>query len=465
MSLIDLAVVVQKFFFYAVTTAVAGSIAVVALMLMEHISRWKYSQMKIIGIKTALILFLIPFMSIMVIYSRKKISLHGIMYFSEFGKVVTLPMQEAYAVIACIWLLGFIPGIVFRFVQYRKLRHILDGNIPINNMKYKNLIEKYQEKYQLRHVRFYQNDLIGFPITVNSFHPRVILPTKNYTEKELHMILEHEMNHVLCDDLMWKKVALLVTFIHWWNPLAYILLNKLILQEEIECDVKTCDSNINFTRKEYGYYLSGMPEGCDDMIFTSALCKSKKDLFRRLECMVKRKNYKKWTSIMSCLVLSMLAAVPSYAASEGIARANEKWIANTEMATEVQEIDFRAMENISTVAEENGIEEIDLTLENEVTPISTEITLDYTIKANTRVLYRWQDMQAGDEVVVSTRCSDSSIVYRIGIRDTAGNLTYRQGSGSMSHIFEVPSDGEYTVYVENRSSSSMQVTGWARYSN
>lgn len=75
------------------------------------------------------------------------------------------------------------------------------------------------------------------------------------------MILEHEMNHILRGDLIWKKLGLLVTFIHWWNPLAYILLEKLILQEEIECDIKTCDNNTNFTPREYGYYLSGMPEG------------------------------------------------------------------------------------------------------------------------------------------------------------------------------------------------------------
>lgn len=179
--------------------------------------------------------------------------------------------------------------------------------------------------------------------------------------------------------------------------------------------------------------------------------------------MVRGNKYRKGTAVVSCMVLSMLAVIPSYAVSEGAARANEKWIAKTEVATEVEEINYRAMESSSTVAEEKGVEEIDLTVDNETIPFSTEITLDYIIKANTRILYRWQDMQEDDTIHVSAKCSNSSIVYRIGIRDSAGNLSYLQGSGSMSHIFEIPSDGKYTVYIENKSSTSMQITGWARY--
>lgn len=465
MNWIELALAAQRIFLYASTTAVAGSIAAVLLILIEKIPNWKYSQMKMTAIKTALILFLLPLVSIGVVNSRRYMPFHRNFQLSELGKVVTLPMQKVYLAIMCIWLMGLIPGVVFRLIQYQKLKHILAENIPIDDETCKKLIERYKEKNHLNQVKFYQNDLICYPVAVNSFRPQIVLPQKKYTEKELHMILEHEMNHILRGDLIWKKLGLLVTFIHWWNPLAYILLEKLILQEEIECDIKTCDNNTNFTPREYGYYLSGMPEGTEDMFFASALCKSKKDLFKRLECMARRKKCKKWVSIMSCLILLIFTGVPSYAASEGIARANEKWIEKTEIPTEVGEIDFGVMESNSTVAEETDVEEIDLTLINEIESISTDITLDCKIKANTRVLYKWQDMQAGDEVVVSAKCSDSNIVYRIGIRDTAGNLFYRQGSGNMSHIFEISSDGEYTVFVENRSSSAMQVTGWVKYSN
>ncbi len=463
MNWIKLSIWIQRFFFCAGTTTVAGSVLVILLLLMGHFSKWKDSRLRLPWIKTALILYLVPIAILLIFIPRVDFAIHGIVWFSEFWHVSSPPMQKKYLIAACIWIFGLMAGSVFHIVQYWKLKDILKGNVPIEDKNCQKLICEYKEKYRLNHVEIYQNDLISFPVSVGSFQPQVVLPMKAYVEKELHMILEHEMNHIKNHDLTWKKIGLLVTFIHWWNPLTYLLLEKLILQEEIECDIRTCESNSHFTKKEYCLYLSGMEESNDDMIFTSALCKSKKDLLRRLEGMVKGKKYKKRTVVISCLVLSLLAVIPSYAASEGMARFQEKWISETEVATEEELIDYKALEQTSHVSEESDVEEIDLSLEDEPVSMTAEVTLDRTIHSNTRVLYRWQEMKKGDQIVIVAKCSDSSIVYRIGIKDSKDNLTQVEGSGNLSHIFTSESDGKYTVYVENRSSKSMQVTGWARY--
>ena len=463
MNWIDLATAAQKFFFLSVATAIAGSIFVMIILLLERVPKWNYSRMKIVGIKTALLLYLIPLAAVLVISSRREFSVYGVLHFSEFGKVVTPPMQKVYILLAFIWLLGFIPGIFFRITQYQKLKNILYGNIPIENENILKLIEVYKKKYRLKHVQVYQNDLINFPITVKSFRPEIILPLKSYTEKELHMVLEHEMNHIRHRDLLWKKAGLIATFIHWWNPLTYILLDKLILQEEIECDIETCESNSYFTMREYGYYLFGMPDSTDDMIFSSALCKSKKDLFKRLEAVSKRKDCKKWAAILISVILVMLSAVPSYAVSESIARVNETWIDKTDVETKVDEIDYRSMESTTTIAENDGIEEIDLFMDGQIASNSAEIVLDDIVGAYSRVLYNWKDMKAEDVIFVSCKCSDNNIIYAIGIRDTNGKLIYRQGRGNMSHIFKIPSDGRYTFFIENRNRISVQISGWTRY--
>lgn len=458
-----LSILIQRFFFCTEVSAVAGSIVVLLLLLTERFSKWKYSRLGLVWIKTAVILYLIPFAFVIVFVQRLDISIYGIAWLSEFWHVSTSPMRLVYLPAACIWLLGLAPGIIFHIVQYRKLKYILKGNVPLEDKNCQKLICEYKDKYGLKHVEVYQNDLIGFPVSVGILRPQIVLPAKTYAEKELHMILEHEMNHIRNHDLAWKKLELLVVFIHWWNPLTYVLLRKLILQEEIECDIKTCENNRLFTKKEYGMYLAGMEENEDDMVFASALCKSKKDLFRRLEGMVRGKSYKKRTAVISCITLSLIAVIPSYAASEGVVRLNEKWISATEVETVEELIDFKALEQTSHASEEKGVTEIDLTLEEELVPLETEVTLDRTINANTRVLYRWQEMKQGDTIMVSAKCSDRSIVYRIGIKDASGKLTYVEGSGSISHIFQVESDGKYTVYVENRSSKTMNVTGQASY--
>lgn len=461
----NISILAQRCFFCAATAAVAGSALVIILLLLERIPRWKNSRLHLVWIKMAQILYLFPIAAVSVVGSRIDFSFGFADHISTFWTVTTSLMQKIYGIITGIWLTGMLIGIFFRIAQYCKLKRILRGNIPVTDDMCRNLIQKYKKNYKLKQVEVYQNDFVCCPISVGIFRPRVILPLKNYKEKELHMILGHEMNHIRKCDLFWKKSGLLVTFIHWWNPLAYILLYKLILREEIDCDIKTCEDSTDFTMKEYGLYLSGMDENQNNMVFSSALCKSNKDIFRRLEGMVKGEKYKKWTAVISCLILSFLATVPSYAASEGMARLNEAWIAETEVATEESAIDFEKLEKTEYAALDEGIEEIDLTLEDGIAPLSVAITLDNTISPNTRLLYSWQEMQEGDKVFVSANCSNGNIVYRIGIRDYSGHLTYVEGSGSLDHIFTIASDGKYTVYVENRSDTSMKVTGSASYIN
>ena len=140
-----------------------------------------------------------------------------------------------------------------------------------------------------------------------------------------------------------------------------------------------------------------------------------------------------------------------------------KWLEETVIEREVEPVDYDALELHGHVDDDPDVVEIDLTEEG-VEPVSALVTLDRTINPMTRVVYQYQNMNAGDRIAVITSCNDSSIVYRIGIRDEEGVIDYRQGSGSQDHIFTIDKAGRYSVYVENRSSSkSMKVTGSATY--
>ena len=144
---------------------------------------------------------------------------------------------------------------------------------------------------------------------------------------------------------------------------------------------------------------------------------------------------------------------------------NERWFEDTVIEREVEPVDYDAMELHGNVGDDPEVVEIDLTEEG-VAPVSALVTLDRTISPMTRVVYRYQNMNVGDVIGVIANCSDSSITYRIGIRDEDGVVDYRQGSGRQNHMFTIDKAGRYSVYVENRSSSkSMTVTGSATYPN
>lgn len=467
MNWTNAAVKIIQIFFLEITAGAAGSMLILFLMLAEKIPKWKNSRLKLVWLKLSALIFLIPLAAPAVLGSRFEISINGVVASSDFGQIATMPMQKFYLIAGIFWMIGMGVAAIFRIDSYRKYKNILNETVEVTDERIKKLAQLHIERAEISNVCIMENNLLEFPLTRGMFRKEIILPARQYAEKELHMILEHECSHVKYHDLFWKKVVLFICFIHYWNPFSYVMLKMLAFQLEVECDIRTCEDNQYFTMKEYGFYLAGMPETVDAFFLGGgvAMKKSQKDIFRRLEGIIEGKKYRKRTAVASCMLLTLLAVVPSYAASEGFVRANERWVRETETAAEVLSVDYKSLEQTAMAADDDGVQEIDLTEVQGEFPAGETITLDRTIPAKTRILYHWQTMKKGDIVTISTGCSDSSIVYRIGIRKKTGEMTYVEGSGDLLHPFMIGEAGEYTAYVENRSSKSMKVTGIADYSN
>lgn len=161
----------------------------------------------------------------------------------------------------------------------------------------------------------------------------------------------------------------------------------------------------------------------------------------------------------SCLLI--FSVIPSYAASEAMAQIHEKWMRKTETAVEEEAVDYASLEEYSHVSNDKNIVEEGMLEPDDTEAFGSEISLDKTIKGNTRQLYAWKNLKKGDVVFVIVKCDDQDVTYRIGLKKDTGELTYRDGKGELSHIFTVNADGEYAVYVENRNSKSISVTGRA----
>ena len=463
MNWIDMALFAQRFLFCMTSATVAGSVLVLAVLMLEKISSWEDSRLYLIWLKIATLLYLLPIAAVLVMVLRMDFLGERIVWTSPFGMVLTFPMKIAYGIAAGVWCIGWLRGMIVRMKEYHGLVVALHGNVPVDDDKCVKLFEQYKNEYRRKKVELYQNDLLEVPITVGIWKPKIILPYKSYEEKELHMILRHEINHVEAGDLFWKRLNLLVTFLHWWNPFSYLLLKRMVLRQEMARDRETCEANAYFTMKEYGAYLSGLEMTREDKVFLSSLGSSQNEIVWRIEALVKGKKTKKWVAVVSCMTLTVLSVVPSYAAAEGIARTNEVWIEATEVAVKEELIDWSSFEKTGVVTEAEDVVEIDLTTEGGVNTVSQLVILDGTINPKHRVLYQWQDMEVGDVIAVIVNCADKFPVYHIGIRDEDGNLTYVEGSGKLSHLFTITTTGRYTVYVENRSNVAIDITGSATY--
>lgn len=96
---------------------------------------------------------------------------------------------------------------------------------------------------------------VGSPMLMGLCHPRVLLPREDCPEEELEMMLRHELNHYKSGDLWVKGLALGAACLHWFNPLAWLLVRELDRCCELRCDRRTTRAMSAGERKRYGRML------------------------------------------------------------------------------------------------------------------------------------------------------------------------------------------------------------------
>lgn len=171
---------------------------------------------------------------------------------------------------------------------------------------------------------------------------------------------------------------------------------------------------------------------------------------------------KKFVVGLSCAGLAVLTLIPATAVSAKAAKLQEDWIRAEEIETIAEPQDFSDPSVEEHRLDDGSVEEIDGSQEG--VPYSSTVILDNIINANTRYLYQYQSMSAGDVISILAECDDGSITYRIGIKNKeTGNMISMTGTGRLNHEFKISESGTYTAFVENNNNFPIKVTGFAMY--
>lgn len=459
---------ISEFFFCVGTMTITGSVAGGIFLLLKKRFLHMKSGIAIRVLKMVALLYLLPIVYIAVRITRMRSLSGDWINVGYFGSSMLPTMSKILGVVGCIWLAGLIIGIYKERAEYRRHTQMKRHNLPLSDETWQRLADEECEKLHLRKIPVYENWFIYSPLTANIFRPIIIVPRMTATEQQMRMVIEHEINHVRVHDLLWKRIALWVALLHWFNPIAYYLIEWLNLEQEIECDMHVCSTTKYYTPKEYFSYIVSLADVKRNLFFASKLFERQRDnsLFRRIEAMKERRKYGKASKglvLVLCMALVMVSTVPAYAMAEGIANAEEKMLRDAEVLNADSATQIDASEEICVV-ETGVINEVEIN--SGIDTYSTILTMDLTAEPYTRYSWKMQSMDAGQQVNIAIQCSDSDAVYWIGIKNVYTNVaTYIQGTGALSHTFTISEDGTYRAFVENRSDGQVQFTGCAIYPN
>ena len=86
-------------------------------------------------------------------------------------------------------------------------------------------------------------------------------------------------------------------------------------------------------------------------------------------------------------------------------------------------------------------------------------SFDWTIKPKTIVQSSATYKENGGSIYVSVKVTPSDTSIRVGIKKNDGMKRYVTGDSRIEHTFEITQDGNYKVFVENTSGTTVYVNG------
>lgn len=230
------------------------------------------------------------------------------------NKIFSISIMEFMIVIwlciACILLTRFLCNYHRTWEWVRKMNKKADK-------RWENRLEKVMEKRGRKvKVGIYRCGQVKSPMGMGIKNRLILLPDKEYKEKDLYYILLHEYTHFLNHDLLIKMAVQVYCCIFWWNPTSHFLRKDLEQSLEIKCDLCVTQG---MDRKDISDYLQtivnaikGMREWNGDTSHgTAALAKGEKsEIIERFRIIAEnQKNVAKKRVIMFFWSVMFLVAL------------------------------------------------------------------------------------------------------------------------------------------------------------
>lgn len=456
-----------NYLFYAlIFTSMTGSIfALIWVLLQKTIMRHDCVTAKWL-LKLVLHAYMVPvlFLVLLIQYKDDYLSLGNwksdtlisCMLFETSPK-----MRGVIAIIMTVWLLGVLVTMCYWGVQFRRLRIVLQSSVPEDDEIALVCFEQLKEMLGIRRkIRLLRNDMISSAFAAGVFRQTIVLPYGSYTEKELLVMLAHELIHCRERDLLYKFEAVWANILHAWNPLVYYVRRCMAMYMEYACDAKvwkSCDSL--FGAKEYFAVILEVTQGCgkDKNHLVVALKESQSQLQRRIGNMKKfqiKGVLKRGVMALVTGVFLVGGSVTAYAAGNEVVDAQDNWYEDTR-------VEVTSVENTATeyVVLPEDVEDVPTITMSAGISVYTTITIDWNVPSGSKYRTTAFQLSSGDQFGVTIKSTPTGKNIKVGLIYPDGSEHYVNCTGMVSHTFTVDQSGGFRFYIYNVSDATVHAEG------
>lgn len=165
-------------------------------------------------------------------------------------------------------------------------------------------------------LRLCRSAAVGTPMLLGLWRPVLVLPDRDFSEKMLKNIFRHELTHYRRGDLVFKWFAVLVSAVHWFNPLVHMARRELDRACEMSCDERLLREMDRDGKQSYGETLLALAAGnaLPRRLVATTFATEKRNLKERLEQIM---TYRKMSKVTLALLLAAAVLLGGCAAAVG----------------------------------------------------------------------------------------------------------------------------------------------------
>ena len=171
------------------------------------------------------------------------------------------PLRDIGALLAnyawLIWL-GTATGLLIRKVTIYQsfIRYIHAGLTPVSDLEILDRLSVTAEQAGVKKpIEICVNPLISSPLLIGFFHPCIVLPGADISEKDFQYIVLHELTHYRRGDMFYKWLIQVTVCLHWFNPLVHLMSREITKACEFSCDEAVLAKMGGDNARDYGKTL------------------------------------------------------------------------------------------------------------------------------------------------------------------------------------------------------------------
>lgn len=183
----------------------------------------------------------------------------------ELVKNTLVGFSWEHALVA-LWIFGMLVLAVRLLVNGVRLHRFFDRAERINSGRLYEIFKDTRHRFGIHsNVPLLLSADVKTPGIAGIFNPRIVLPrfcAEKLSDEEVRCVLLHELTHFRRGDLFLHHLLMLICFVHWYNPLAWLVFRQFKISMEQACDADVVDTVCITTVRDYGLTLLRVMHYC-----------------------------------------------------------------------------------------------------------------------------------------------------------------------------------------------------------